>query len=134
MADLATRSGIPGPAVGPINTLADRPRNHWRRQVVPGSNRTARAVALLVLSLCAYLPLRAYSQGLDNRAADRLLSSGRDLDDYEKDLVRHSLDRTRWILGTAFVGWILYQMPAVHFGWWHPKTPEQWTLVLFGAA
>ena len=85
-------------------------------------------------SLCAYLPLRSYSQGLDNRAADKLLSSGRDLDDYEKDLVLHSLDRTRWILGTAFVGWILYQMPAVHFGWWPPKTPEQWTLVLFGAA
>jgi hypothetical protein len=36
-----------------------------------------------VLSLCTYLPLRAYSQGLGNRAADKLLSSGRDLDDYE---------------------------------------------------
>jgi hypothetical protein len=80
------------------------------------------------------MPLRAYSQGLDNRAGDKLLSSGQNLDEYEKDLVRHSLDRTRWMLGAAFVGWILHQMLAARFGWWQPKTPEQWGLVLFRAA
>ena len=97
----------------------------WRigRGITGGARWSLVVIALLVLSLCTYLPLRAYSQGLGNRAADKLLSSGRDLDDYEKDLVLHSHDRTRWILGTAFVGWILYQMPAVHFGWWPPKSP-----------
>jgi hypothetical protein len=103
-------------------------------QIAGGARWSLVVIALLVISLCAYLPLRAYSQGLDNRAGDKLLSSGRNLDDYEKDLVRHSLDRTHWLLGAVFVGWILYQMLAAQYGWWQPKTPEEWGLVLFGAA
>ena len=103
-------------------------------EIAGGARWSPAVIVLLALSLCAYSPLHAYSQGLDNRAGDKLLSSGRELDDYEKDLVRHSLDRTRWILGVAFVGWILYQTLAAQFGWWQPKTPEQWAWVLFGAA
>ena len=89
--------------------------------------------ALCAISVASYLPLRAYLQGLDEVVLaedyddpDRVLATGREVDEKEENLRTRSLYHTRLILGMALVGIVVYAMLAAQFGLWRPDAPDEW--------
>ena len=57
---------------------------------------------------------------------DRVLGTGREVDEKEERLRTRSLIHTRLILGMALVGTVVYAMLAAQFGLWRPDAPEEW--------
>lgn len=97
------------------------------------------AVPLGVISVVSYLLLRAYLQGLDQVVLaedyddpDRVLGTGREVDEKEERLRTRSLIHTRLILGMALLGTVVYAKLAAQFGLWRPDTSEEWGTSFLG--
>ncbi len=92
-----------------------------------------------MISVVSYLLLRAYLQGLDQVVLaedyddpDRVLGTGREVDEKEERLRTRSLIHTRLILGMALMGTVVYAKLAAQFGLWRPEAPEEWGTSFLG--
>jgi len=98
------------------------------------------AVGMVAVMVAAYQPLRTYVEDLDHdrffgrdyKEEDRLISTGRRLDDYEARLIKRALGASRYIVGGLFALGIWYQMLARWLGLWLPHTTNQWGWLMVG--